>query len=115
MSNFQWNDNSTIIESETNYKESGFLNFCTITFILAFFIFLCVGFYKLADKSEYVGGDAYNYMINAGKAAALFIVAFGSLIAGILIKILNLFNSRQYRIRDSGAAGKHAEETQKAQ
>jgi hypothetical protein len=105
MSDVQGGGNSIIIVPETNVEKSGFLTFFTITFIVAFLVFLCLGFYKLADISEYVGGDAYNYMINAGKAAAFFIAAFGSLIAGILIEILNLFKSRQYWIRGLRATG----------
>lgn len=62
-------------------------------------IFLCTGFYKmyvyenpdsesefLIDDEDYanayVGGDAYNYIINAGKATANFTLAIFFLILG---------------------------------
>jgi len=74
--------------------------------LLSFVIFLGVGFHKLtayentysedeydlADEEDsvnaYVGGDAYNYIINASQATAYFILAGFSLISAIALAIL---------------------------
>ena len=74
-------------------KRSNFLTFCSVLFTISFFIFVIYGFSKMTDFSRYVGGDAYNFIINAGKATAGFVVAFGSLISAILIELLNCYKA----------------------
>jgi len=78
-------------ENKRVINRNRFLTFCTIVLIVAFFIFLILGFTKMSDTTKYVGGDAYNYIINAGKATAFFVLAFGSFISGIIIEILNCY------------------------
>ena len=40
--------------------------------------------YSMLNKNAYVGGDAYNYIINGTYAAAYFVLAAGFLISGIV-------------------------------
>ena len=46
-------------------------------------------FYKIfpygSSTNAYVGGDAYNFIINAGQATAYFVLAVGSLISAMLL------------------------------
>ena len=55
-----------------------------IIWIIIAIIFMCIGFHKLwfyenpeygTKINAYVGGDAYNYIINAGKATAYFVTS----------------------------------------
>lgn len=75
---------------------------------IAFIAFLIAGFNKLhvyenpssddeyaflsdeeaEAKNAYVGGDAYNYIINAGQATAYFVLAGFSLLSAIALGIL---------------------------
>jgi len=87
-------ENTQPAETEKKEGKSGFITFCKVTLILAFFIFIGFGFYKLADGSRYVGGDAYNFIINASKATAFFVAAFGSLVSVILIEIYKLIKEK---------------------
>ncbi|WP_214894026.1 hypothetical protein [Exiguobacterium sp. H66] len=75
--------------------------------LLACVVFLGIGFqkltvyenpysddeYGLADEEDavnaYVGGDAYNYMINASQATAYFVLGGFSLLSAIALFILN--------------------------
>ena len=68
----------------------------TISYILSG-IFLIVGFNKLfvyngseysyLAKNAYVGGDAYNYIINSNYATAWFVLAIGFAVLGTLFLI----------------------------
>jgi hypothetical protein len=81
-------------ENGNTIVKSPLLKSFTVASIIIFVIFLIAGLLNLLDETPpIVGGDAFNYMINAGKAAACFIVSFGALIAGILIDIDNTLNS----------------------
>lgn len=46
-------------------------------------------FYKMfpygKSSNAYVGGDAYNYIINAGQATGYFVLAVGSMVSAILL------------------------------
>lgn len=64
-----------------------------------FFIFAGIGFFHMffyensdtyysTNVNAYVGGDAYNYIINATRATAYFVISFGSLISVFLNEIL---------------------------
>jgi preprotein translocase subunit YajC len=81
-------------------SRSKFLTICSIIMVILFVIFLFIGFSKLSDKTEYVGGDAYNYIINAGKATAYLILAFGFLISSILIEILNIYRCNSLNMKE---------------
>ena len=39
--------------------------------------------YSILNKNAYVGGDAYNYIINAGYATAFFVLAVGFALVGV--------------------------------
>jgi len=81
---------------ETKAERNGFMTFCTVVFSAAFLVFLGMGFYRLSGFApRYVGGDAYNILINTGKATAFFVAAFGSLVAGILLEFLNCYIARR--------------------
>lgn len=83
-------------------------------------VFLVLGFYKLThynnpDSDElfsveeeavnaYVGGDAYNYIINGTRATAYFVVSGSALIVTALLLILQAQLDTQRLIR------KHLEE-----
>ncbi|WP_149426792.1 MULTISPECIES: hypothetical protein [Exiguobacterium] len=84
-----------------------YLIFSISIFLLAFVVFLGIGFHKLTvyenpssddeytftDEEDsvnaYVGGDAYNYIINASQATAYFVLAGFSLLSAISLFILN--------------------------
>jgi len=66
--------------------------FVAICFYAASAMSLLTGFDKMyvyhnsdyAFDNAYVGGDAYNYIINAGYATAYFVLAMGFLITGTI-------------------------------
>lgn len=69
--------------------------FClAIVFVILFGVVTYKGYDKLTNyynsefgvlnKNAYVGGDAYNYIINGTYAAAYFVLAAGFLISGIV-------------------------------
>lgn len=70
----------------------------SILFYFSAVIFVIVGFYKMHryDNSEYsiekinvyVGGDAYNYIINANYATAYFVLALIFVILGSVMLII---------------------------
>ena len=73
-------------------------------FIVIGIIFLCIGFYKLLvyenpdsyyldSVNAYVGGDAYNYIINATYFAAYSILGTGSLIIATISGVGAVFLS----------------------
>ena len=65
----------------------------SIVFFLVSMWFLGFGFYKIYvyDSYEplnaYVGGDAYNYIINGNYATGYFVLCIGFLISGLLCNI----------------------------
>ena len=81
------------------------------SFVVAL-IFICIGFYKLLvyengeDLSEpvnaLVGGDAYNYIINAGHATAYFVLALIFVVLGCTFFICNhlLLNGKKQGVED---------------
>jgi hypothetical protein len=50
----------------------------------------------LSSHNAYVGGDAYNYIINAGQATAFFVVALTCVIIASTILILNKLNQNNH-------------------
>lgn len=71
-------------------------------------IFIGLGFYKmfvyknpesyvLDSVNAYVGGDAYNYIINAGYATAYFILALVFVVLGCFLFMYELIN-RGYKV-----------------
>ncbi|WP_051524890.1 MULTISPECIES: hypothetical protein [Exiguobacterium] len=103
-----------------------YLVFTISMLLLAFIIFLGIGFHKLTvyenpssddeyvftDEEDsvnaYVGGDAYNYMINASQATAYFVLAGFSLLSTICLFILNAI---QMNIRNEKSIDKEPEES----
>ena len=65
--------------------------------LIAMGIFLIIGFYKMLIYDDYtnayVGGDAYNYIINGTYATAYFVLAGSSFIGSILFKILDFLKN----------------------
>ena len=61
------------MERKTGWKTIGIILFSISI------VFVCLGFDKLINSNSYgnryVGGDAYNYIINSSKATAYFILA----------------------------------------
>lgn len=67
-----------------------------ILLIIAAVVFFGMGMYKLnvydngesyrsdGPKNAYVGGDAYNFIINSGQATAYFVLSAGLVIAGFI-------------------------------
>jgi hypothetical protein len=78
-------------------------NYCIISSYACFLattIFIYMGFDKMTryysseympslNENAYVGGDAYNYIINGTYSTSFFVLATGFLIAGILLLIFN--------------------------
>lgn len=70
-----------------------------IIFLILGFIFLCIGFYKISayDNSSssyvnsYVGGDAYNYIINGTYFAAYAVMGTGSWIIAAIMAALCVY------------------------
>ncbi len=63
--------------------------------VLAFIIaavFLVIGFIRTGLGDEYVGGDAYNFIISAGLAAAYFIVSLIFVVIGCSSLIIRAIN-----------------------
>ena len=68
------------------------------------FVFIIIGFDKYhidftSFRNNYVGGDAYNLMINAGRSTAMFvfagvceIIGIGSLVLSYLSKLVHINN-----------------------
>ena len=67
--------------------------------LIAMGIFLALGFFKMLiydDYNEinaYVGGDAYNFIINGTYATAYFVLAGSSFKGSILFKILDFLKN----------------------
>ncbi|MEC1177601.1 hypothetical protein P9B03_03820 [Metasolibacillus meyeri] len=70
----------------------------SITSLILSIIFLILGFYRLLvysnpesayseSRNAWVGGDAYNYIINAAQATAFFVLFAAFFLAFIVIKI----------------------------
>lgn len=67
----------------------------SIIFFIAFAVMCYKGYDKMTNydnsdysyENAYVGGDAYNYIINGTHATAFFVLAAGFLISGILCVI----------------------------
>lgn len=73
-----------------------------ILFFVLFFVMTYKGYDKLTNyrnseyssslnQNAYVGGDAYNYIINGTHATAYFVLAVGFLISGTLCEIAYVF------------------------
>lgn len=77
-------------------------------FIIIGIIFLCIGFFKAYVYSNpewgdsinaYVGGDAYNYIINASFFTAYSILGMGSLIIATISGVGAMFLSVEDNIK----------------
>jgi len=83
----------------------GIKNIAILSYIISA-VFIGLGFHKLYvykhsetfisnNVNSYVGGDAYNYIINTGYATSFFVVATLFVIIGstivVLIKLNNIF------------------------
>lgn len=96
-----------------------------IIFFLAFIIMCYKGYDKMSFdyedyKNAYVGGDAYNYIINGTHATAFFVLAVGFLISGILCMIgsfivssLSVTNDDRYKLNQINELQQESLTTQK--
>lgn len=102
-------------------KDYGNLKISAIVSYFISGIFLCVGFFKLLvydndsydTTNAYVGGDAYNYIINANYATAYFTLAiFFTIVGGMFLVGYYLLNSQSSNIssNDSQNITVHKEE-----
>ncbi len=75
-------------------KSSGFKIAGWLLIILAL-VCVCLGFYKMKvyesgdyswsdPKNAYVGGDAYNYIINGNYATGYFVLSMGTLVSSVV-------------------------------
>ena len=83
-----------VVEAQRT-QEKKFSLYC----LIATGIFLALGFFKMFVYSHYdginayVGGDAYNYIINGTYAAACFVLAGSSFIGSILFEIVDFLKN----------------------
>lgn len=99
-----------------------------VIFFLAFAIMCYKGYDKITNydnsdysyENAYVGGDAYNYIINGTHATAFFVLAVGFLISGILCMIgsfivnsLSLTNDDRYKLDQINSLQQESLTTQK--
>lgn len=88
-----------------------FLNYISGILYLIGIFFVCSGFYKIFwyknddvfredNVNNYVGGDAYNYMINSQRATAYFVIAGVLIITATLILIYNKMDDVQATIEN---------------
>ena len=77
---------------QTKFRNAG------IFLLLLSVLCICIGFYKMfvyengeyswsSHKNVYVGGDAYNFIINGTYATAFFVLGIGGMISGMLCLI----------------------------
>jgi len=96
----------------------------TISYILSG-IFLIVGFNKMfvyvyhdldfMRKNAYVGGDAYNYIINSNYATAWFVLAIGLAILGTLFLIKESIENNLIKTDEKQDEQKSEEEQEEVQ
>ena len=70
-----------------------------VIFIIASVIFGLIGFGKMHSREAYVGGDAYNFIINANHATAYFVLSMflGLTAVGLgIIKAIYLTSTMKY-------------------
>ena len=99
-----------------------------VIFFLAFAIMCYKGYDKMENyrnstyhsENAYVGGDAYNYIINGTYATAFFVLAVGFLISGILciigsfiVNSLSLTNDDRYKLDQINTLQQESLATQK--
>lgn len=53
--------------------------------------------YTSLNKNAYVGGDAYNYIINAGYATAFFVLAVGAALLGVGFLIVYYISDKRVK------------------
>ncbi|EON70371.1 hypothetical protein [Lysinibacillus sphaericus] len=85
----------------------------SITSLVLSIIFFCIGFYRLVfysnpesfdrdSSNAWVGGDAYNYIINGTQATAYFVLFAAFFIAFVLLKIaLEMQETIESSLRES--------------
>ena len=74
-----------------------------VIFIIASVLFFMIGFSKINSDKMYVGGDAYNFIINANQAIAYLIISmfFGLVSTGLgIIKAINKNNAMESDINN---------------
>lgn len=90
----------------------------SVTFFTGAIVALCMGFYKMyaytnfdsgdypalseGNVNSYVGGDAYNYIINGTYSIAFFVLFGALLIAGLLVEVLQKLKSLNTVVTNNG-------------
>lgn len=103
VSNLESESNTSVNESQTDKKNSNDSNDSSNIFVVLSYIgaiiFICIGFYKMLSYNNgeygdvvnaYVGGDAYNYIINANYAVSYFILALMCVINASVTRIIRV-------------------------
>lgn len=95
-------DNNNVLEQKVTLKVWDAK--VIVNFVIAG-IFILIGFYKIYAYSyeeygennvnAYVGGDAYNYIINANYATAYFVLALVFTIIGSTLLICNVIQKKE--------------------
>jgi len=99
-------NNEEVIDNK--YQSNTYITMSTISFIVAT-IFIWIGFDKinnysnpdsayLTSRNAYVGGDAYNYIINGTYATAYFVLGIGLLLIGCLFILIHVHAKSQHTI-----------------
>jgi hypothetical protein len=67
---------------------SAFTTFCSVIFYIASVVFLCLGLNALINGKQYVGGDAYNLIIDGTHATAHLTMAGATAIVATLFIVI---------------------------
>lgn len=94
-------------------KKSTFLYLLTVVFCIVFIVFSYKGYDKMINyhntdysyENAYVGGDAYNYIINGTHATGYFVLAGTFLIAAVISLVggLIISDKTNYAISENNA------------
>jgi len=114
--NHETSEIPTKSDAQTDQYPKGSPGGPRVLFILssvAFLILSCVFYYKGFDKmtnyynpeyswrsgqNAYVGGDAYNYIINGTYSTSFFVLATGFMLAGLLLIIIYYLSKSRSKV-----------------
>jgi hypothetical protein len=67
---------------------SAFIIVCSVAFYIASIVFLCLGLNALISGKQYVGGDAYNLIIDGTRATAHLTMAGATVVVATLFIVI---------------------------